>query len=98
MSVHQFFKRTAVQPQQAQQLRTVTLPAPTRGLIMNENASFVQPGAAQVLDNWKPTMTGCALRGGFVQWTQLPETTPVVLPALLQVRDSSTVGSVLALM
>ena len=78
MSVHQFFKRTAVQPQQAQQLRTVTLPAPTRGLIMNENASFVQPGAAQVLDNWKPTMTGCALRGGFVQWTQLPETTPVV--------------------
>ena len=58
MSVHQFFKRTAVQPQMAQQLRTVTLPAPTRGLIMNENASFVQPGGAQVLDNWKPTMTG----------------------------------------
>ena len=78
MSVHQFFKRMAVDPQQAQQARTVTLPAPTRGLIMNENASFVQPGGAQVLDNWKPTMTGCALRGGFVVWSQLPETTPVI--------------------
>ena len=78
MSMHQFFKRVAVQPQQAQQLRTVTLPAPTRGLIMNENESFIQPGAALVLDNWKPTMKGCALRGGHELWTQLPETTPVI--------------------
>ena len=65
MSMHQFFKRVAVQPQVAQQLRTITLPAPTRGLILNENESFMQPGAAIVLDNWKPTMKGCALRGPF---------------------------------
>ena len=78
MSQHQFFKRTAISPQMAQQLRTVTLPAPTRGLIMNENESFIQPGAALVLDNWKPTMKGCALRGGHILWSQLPETTPVV--------------------
>ena len=78
MSQHQFFKRVAVPPQLGQQLRTVTLPAPTRGLIMNENESFIQPGAALVMDNWKPTMKGCALRGGCALWTQLPETTPVV--------------------
>ena len=78
MSQYQAFRRAAVNPQVAQQLRTVTLPAPTRGLVLNENDSFVQPGSAQVLDNWKPTMKGCALRGGCVLWSQLPETTPVV--------------------
>ena len=46
MSVHQFFKRKAVDPQVAQRLQTLTLPAPVRGLVMNENASFIQPGAA----------------------------------------------------
>ena len=38
----------------------------------------MQPGAALVLDNWKPTMKGCALRGGCQRWAALPETTPVV--------------------
>ena len=78
MSMHQFFKRKAVDPQIAQQLRTVTLPAPTRGLVMSENESFIQPGAALVMDNWRPTMKGCGLRGGHKLWAQLPETTPVV--------------------
>ena len=78
MSMHQLFRRTPVQPQAAQRLQTVTLPAPTRGLILNENESFIQPGAALVLDNWKPTMKGIALRGGCTQWAALPETTPVV--------------------
>ena len=72
------FQRQAVPPQAAQRLQTVTLPAPTRGLILNENESFIQPGAALVLDNWKPTMKGIALRGGCQQWAALPETTPVV--------------------
>ena len=76
MSQHQFFKRTAVSPQLAQQLRTVTLPAPTRGLVLNENESFIQPGAALVLDNWKPTMKGLALRGGCTLWKDLFDTTP----------------------
>src|SRR6478609_9344469 len=78
MSVHQFFKRKAVDPQASQQLRMVTIPAPTRGLVLSENDSFIQPGAALVLDNWKPTMKGCQVRGGHSLWAQLPETTPVV--------------------
>ena len=57
MSQHQFFRRSPVPQQVAQQLQTVTLPAPTRGIIQNENEAFMQPGAAVVLDNWKPTMT-----------------------------------------
>ena len=57
-SAYAAFRRTAVPQQLAQQLRTVMLPAPTRGLILNENESYMQPGAALVLDNWKPTMKG----------------------------------------
>ena len=78
MSQHQFFRRTPVQAQAAQQLQTITIPAPTRGLILNENEAFMQPGAALVCDNWKPTMRGVSLRGGCEEWCQLPETTPVI--------------------
>ena len=78
MSIHQAFRRSAVQPQAAQQLRTITIPAPTRGLVLNENESFMQPGAALVLDNWAPTMKGIKLRGGCTQWATLPEATPVI--------------------
>ena len=38
----------------------------------------MQPGSAVVCDNWKPTLSGVSLRGGFVQWCVLPETTPVI--------------------
>jgi hypothetical protein len=75
---YQAFRRSAVDPQTAQRLQTITIPAPTRGLILNENESFTQPGAALVLDNWKPTMKGIALRGGCTLWGTLPETTPVI--------------------
>ena len=78
MSTFNNFKRVPVPPQAAQQLQTMTIPAPTRGLILNENQSFMQPGGAIVLDNWKPTMQGIALRGGCIRWCALPETTPVV--------------------
>ena len=63
-------------PQQvAQQLQTMTIPAPTRGLILNENESFMQPGGALVLDNWKPTMKGTgAARRLHQRWATLPET------------------------
>jgi hypothetical protein len=77
-ATYQNFRRSAVPPQVAQQLQTITIPAPTRGLVLNENESFMQPGGALVLDNWKPTMKGLAVRGGSKNWTQLPETTPVV--------------------
>jgi len=78
MSIHQAFRRSPVPQQVAQQLRTITIPAPTRGLILNENESFMQPGAALVLDNWAPTMKGIKLRGGCITWATLPETTPVI--------------------
>jgi len=66
MSIHQAFRRVAVQPQAAQHLETITLPAPTRGIIMDQNEAFMQTGAAVVCDNWMPTMRGVRLRGGCV--------------------------------
>ena len=78
MSQHQFFKRTAVPAQVAIKQETITFPAPTRGLIISENESYMQPGAAVVLDNWKPTMKGAEVRGGCELWAQLPETGPII--------------------
>jgi hypothetical protein len=78
MATYQNFKRAAVPQQVAQKLQTITMPAPTRGLVLNENESFMQPGAAIVLDNWRPTMKGLAIRGGCKTWAILPETVPVV--------------------
>jgi len=68
MSAYQFFKRVPVDPQSAQRLETTTIPAPTRGIILSENEAFMQPGAAMVCDNWKPTLRGLALRGGCIRW------------------------------
>jgi hypothetical protein len=78
MSGHQAFKRVPVPPQAAQQLQTITIPAPTRGIIESENYTFMQPGGAIQLDNWIPTMRGVKLRGGCVRWATLPETTPII--------------------
>lgn len=47
-----------------QQAAPKTFPAPTRGWVTNENPVFTQPGAALVLENMFPTMTGARLRGG----------------------------------
>ena len=46
--------------------------------MLAENESFMQPGSAVMLDNWKPTMKGVSLRGGCIRWAVLPETTPVI--------------------
>jgi hypothetical protein len=78
VSQHQAFRRAAVPPQLAQQMQAITLPAPTRGIIQNENEAFMAPGAAVICDNWAPTMKGVKLRGGCVRWCELPETTPVI--------------------
>jgi len=78
MSQHQAFKRMAVPAQVAQKLDTITIPAPTRGIIENENFAYMQPGGAIQCDNWKPTMRGVSLRGGCIEWCQLPETTPII--------------------
>ena len=78
MSRHEAFRRSAMPPQVAQKLDTITIPAPTRGIIQSENETYMQPGSAWVLDNWKPTLRGLSLRGGFALHTALPETTRVV--------------------
>jgi hypothetical protein len=78
MSQHQLFKRQPVNMQVAQKLESMTFSAPTRGLVLSENESFMQPGAAIIMDNWVPTMRGCKLRGGCTRWAELPETTPVI--------------------
>ena len=71
MSQHQAFRRVAVPQQVAQQLQTITLPAPTRGIILNENFSYMQPGGALVCDNWVPTLRGVKLRGGCIRHCDL---------------------------
>ena len=79
VAAYNAFRRQAAPAQVAQRLQTITIPAPTRGLILNENESFMQPGGALVMDNWVPTMKGTKLRGGTKTWATLPETdTPVV--------------------
>ncbi len=78
MSKHEAFRRAAVPQQVAQQLQTITIPAPTRGIIQNENEAYMQPGGAVVCDNWKPTMKGVSLRGGFNRWCVLPDAVPIV--------------------
>jgi len=77
MSIHAAFRRQPM-PQGAQQLQTITIPAPTRGIIQSENEAFMQPGGAIVHDNWAPTMRGVKLRGGYIRWCELPETTRII--------------------
>lgn len=78
MSMHQAFRRAAVPQQVAQQLQTKVIPAPNRGIVLNENYTFMQPGASLVSDNWVPTMRGVKLRAGCARWCELPQTDPVI--------------------
>ena len=71
MSRHVAFRRQPVEQQFEQQLRVKTIPAPTRGIVQNENDAFMQPGGSVIQDNWKPTLRGCQLRGGSVKWCDL---------------------------
>lgn len=43
------------------------LPAPIAGLVSAQNIGAMQPGTAIVLDNWRPTRTGIAVRGGNIK-------------------------------
>jgi hypothetical protein len=46
----------------------VTFPAPTLGLVTNTDIASQAPGAATVLENWFPTLTGARIRGGSSKW------------------------------
>jgi hypothetical protein len=74
------FRRQAVPQQYAQALRTTTFPAPTRGIVLNENESYMQPGGAIIQDNWMSTMQGVKLRAGFIRWCDLHALDTVVPP------------------
>ena len=78
MSAHAAYRRQPVPGNYAQALKTVTLPAPTRGLVQHENDAYIGPGAAIVSDNWFPTMKGVKLRGGSTRYATLPDAVPVV--------------------
>src|SRR6187399_85387 len=67
MSAHAAYRRQPVPGQYAQQLKAITIPAPTRGLIQHENDAYMGPGSCIVSDNWIPTMRGVKLRGGSVR-------------------------------
>jgi hypothetical protein len=71
MSQHALFRRQPVDQQFAQNLRTTVLPAPTRGIVLNENEAFMQPGGTLVQDNWTPTVRSVKLRGGSIRYCDL---------------------------
>ena len=64
------------QPVQHTPSQSLTVPAPIRGWILNENLATVQPAGARVLDNWLCTTTGVRVRGGTALHCTLPD--PVV--------------------
>ena len=71
MSVHQMFRRVPVPAQTQQRGQPYIIPAPTRGIILSENLTFMQPGGCMISDNWVPTMRGVKLRGGCMRWCDL---------------------------
>ena len=89
------FRRYAAPPQAAMQVIPKTLPAPIRGLILNENPAFMQPGGALNLDNWYVTEKTIKVRGGSATWTKLgtsgaPDTAPVISMFNFEVSAIST--------
>src|SRR6187399_1583661 len=80
MSAHAAFRRQPVPGQYAQQLKAITLPAPTRGIVQHENDAYTGPGSCIVSDNWFPTMKGVKLRGGCIRWCDLHALDAVVPP------------------
>lgn len=53
--------------------KTVSIPAPTLGLIANANLASPQPGGAFVLENYLATATGAILRRGSESYAQLTD-------------------------
>ena len=53
--------------------KTVSIPAPTLGLIANANLAAPQPGGAFVLENYLATATGAIMRRGSEAYAQLTD-------------------------
>lgn len=56
--------RVPVQTQVRVKSQSFTFMPPVRGWVANEPLANAQPGAARVLENWFPTLTGARLRAG----------------------------------
>lgn len=90
MSRYAAFRRQPVEQQFAQALRTIALPAPTRGIVQSENEAYMVAGGAIVQDNWVSTLRGVKLRGGCIRWCDLhaldatvpPVPSPLRLPVI----------------
>jgi len=57
-------RRAAVASRGQSRSRSVTIPAPVRGWVTNENLSASAPGSALIMDNYIPTQTGVKFRSG----------------------------------
>lgn len=55
-----------------------TFPAPTNGLVLNQNISSPMPASALVLDNWICTAKSIRARGGFQKYATIASGAPVV--------------------
>ncbi|MGL9687472.1 MAG: hypothetical protein ACQBVK_01600, partial [Candidatus Phytoplasma sp. TWB_XP] len=62
--MRQALRRFPVSQPSQQRARSYTFPAPTRGLILNENLASAGGAGAGVLDNYFPTQTSIRIRGG----------------------------------
>lgn len=71
------FRRVPVQDPVQQKFKTKTFPAPIRGLVLSENLAAPGPGGAVKLQNWRPTPTGLALRGGARRHATIGDGDPV---------------------
>lgn len=78
MSGHAAFRRQPVPGEMSMRHATLTLPAPIRGIIENENWAYTKPGCAIAIDNWFPTQKGLKLRGGTERWLTLPDPVEII--------------------
>lgn len=65
-------------PAKMQPAQVYTFPAPTKGLVLNENITMAQPGSARVLDNWICTTNSIRVRGGTNKYATVASSAPVV--------------------
>lgn len=63
---------------QMQPAQVYTFPAPTKGLVLNDNITTPQPGAARVLDNWICGTNSIRVRGGFNKYATVASSAAVV--------------------
>ncbi len=80
MKVRQKRRPTSAPKPQVQakaRMDSVTIPAPVRGLVLNENLAATSPGGASVMDGWFPGLRGPRVRGGKTKWATIGSGIPV---------------------